>query len=147
LRPRTSGITFGVNPDRASTVSTLQNILAALGGLVVGGGILGTVVYTIFKILGEKWLNAKFEERLAAYKHAQQRELEELKFQINTLMDRTLKLHQREFDVLPEAWGRLNDAFKVIRPVTLGFQQSPDVNAMSVRFLGNVRDLSKRRAR
>jgi hypothetical protein len=61
----------------------------------------------LFKVLGEKWLNAKFEERLAQYKHAQQKEIEQLRFRINSLMDRTTKLHQHEFDVLPEAWSRL----------------------------------------
>jgi hypothetical protein len=30
-------------------------------------------------VLGEKWLNAKFEERLAEYKHAQQKEIEQLR--------------------------------------------------------------------
>jgi hypothetical protein len=76
-------------------------------------------------------LSAKFDERLAAHKHAQQRELEQLRFEINALMDRTVKLHQREFDVIPEAWSRLNDAFHATEPVGLGFHQYPDVNRMT----------------
>jgi hypothetical protein len=92
--------------------------------------------------MGQKWLDAKFEERLAAYRHAQQRELEQLKFEINTLMDRMVRLHQREFDVLPEAWGRLNDAFQKLEPVALGFQQYPDVSRMPDNQLDELLDKS-----
>src|SRR5438270_8371291 len=109
----------------------IQSMLAAVGAVFAIGGGIAALAYALLRFFGEKWLNAKFEERLAAYKHAQQKELEELRFKINTLMDRTIKLHQREFDVLPEAWGRLRDTFNILHRVSLGFQQSPDVNAMS----------------
>jgi putative transposase len=39
-------------------------------------------------------------------------------------MDRTTKLHQREFDVLPEAWGRLNDAFVKTCDLPFRFERS-----------------------
>jgi hypothetical protein len=86
-------------------VTSLTDILAAIGALIVGSGTIGAIAFGLFKVLGEKWLNAKFEERLAEYKHAQQKEIEQLRFRINSLMDRTTKLHQHEFEVLPEAWG------------------------------------------
>jgi hypothetical protein len=89
----------------------LQNVLTAIGAFIVAGGGVGAIAYALFRFFSEKWLNAKFEERLAAYKHAQQKELEELRFKISALMDRTTKLHQREFDTLPEAWTKLNDAY------------------------------------
>jgi hypothetical protein len=139
----------GTAPFRKSTwhmasevLNIISSIWTALGVIAVAGGGLVGIAYGIFKFLGEKWLNAKFEERLAAYKHEQQKELEELRFKINTLMDRTVKLHQREFDVLPEAWGRLHDAFSIIRPVALGAQQSPDVDAMSEDQLDDLLEKS-----
>jgi len=46
---------------------------------------------------------------LLAYKHEQQKELEHLKFSINAQMDRATKLHQREFEALPEAWSNSTD--------------------------------------
>jgi len=104
----------------------------------VGG--ISLIVYQVFKYSGERWLNAKFEERLAAYKHAQQQEIERLRFKINALMDRTTKLHEREFDVLPETWARLNDAYWASRALTGALQQYPDVNQMKTaqmeEFLG-----------
>jgi hypothetical protein len=68
---------------------------------------------------------------LAAYKHVQQKELEQLKFEISSLLDRAVKLHQKEFDVLPEAWGFLTDAFSITRPVGLGDAFAPDIRQMT----------------
>ena len=109
----------------------LKTFLAVLGGVGLTVATITAAAYGLFRFLGEKWLSAKFEERLAAYKHEQQKELERLKLEINTLMDRTVKLHQREFDVLPEAWGRANDAFAAVQPMGLGVNQYPDVDRMS----------------
>jgi hypothetical protein len=111
--------------------ATISAVIAWILALLVAGGGLAAVAFGLFKILGEKWLNAKFEERLAAYKHVQQQELERLKFEINALMDRTVKLHQKEFDVLPEAWGRLTDAHGVTTAVTSALQQYPDLNRLN----------------
>ena len=109
----------------------LFDVLSWIGAFFIGTGILGTVVYQLFKIFGVRWLDAKFDERLEAYKHEQQKELEALRFKISTLMDRTIKLHQREFDVLPEVWGRLSDAFNAAHPVALGFLEYADVGKMA----------------
>ncbi|HZE55412.1 MAG TPA: hypothetical protein VE111_19335 [Bradyrhizobium sp.] len=84
----------------------------------------------MFRTFSEKWLNAKFEERLAAYKHEQQKELEHLKFSINAQMDRATKLHQKEFEALPEAWARLMHAHGIIMSVVSRLQSLPDLNAM-----------------
>ena len=45
-------------------------------------------------------------------------------------MDRTVKLHQREFDVLPQVWSLFNDAYWQISSF-MGFKSYPDVNRMS----------------
>src|SRR5258705_12641703 len=52
----------------------------------VGTGAVGAFAWWLFRLFSEKWLNSKFEERLAAYKHEQQKELERLKFSINAQM-------------------------------------------------------------
>jgi hypothetical protein len=49
-------------PEIQSVISTLMAWIAAL--LVAGGG-LTAVAFLLFKTLGEKWLDAKFEERLS----------------------------------------------------------------------------------
>jgi hypothetical protein len=106
------------------------SLFAIISSIVVGAGAVGAFVWWLFRTFSEKWLNAKFEERLAAYKHEQQKELEHLKFSINALMDRATKLHQREFEALPEAWARLMHAHGIIMSVVSRVQSTPDLNAM-----------------
>ena len=112
-------------------VASFTEIFAAIGAFILGSGAISAIAFGLFKVLGEKWLNAKFEERLAEYKHAQQKEIEQLRFRINALMDRTTKLHQHEFDVLPEAWSRLNDAFAQTSVLVSPIQSYPDLNRMT----------------
>lgn len=109
----------------------LKSLLAFLGGGAVVLAALAGFAYWLFKQFSEKWLTAKFNERLEAYKHQQQKELEELRFKISGLLDRTTKLHQREFDVLPEAWGKLVMAHGHVHSVTAGLQSYPDIDRMS----------------
>jgi hypothetical protein len=124
-------------------LTVLQPWLAALGGFSAIAVLLVTTAYGLFRLFGVKWLDSKFEERLAAYKHAQQKELERLKFEINTIMDRTVKLHQREFDVLPEAWARVNDAFRAVHHIGMGMQSYPDVSGMSEPEIENLLERSE----
>jgi hypothetical protein len=121
----------------------LASILQVIGFVVVGVGAVGTFAWWLFRTFSEKWLNTKFEERLAAYKHEQQKELEHLKFSINAQMDRATKLHQREFDALPEAWARLMDAHGIIASVVARYQSTPDVDRMRPDQLEDFLEHSK----
>src|SRR6266478_2766141 len=114
---------------------TALDLLALVGGgvAVVAGTV--ALAYWLFKLFSEKWLTAKFEERLAAYKHQQQKELEELRFKISSLMDRTTKLYQREFEVLPEAWAKLVIAHATVQGVVSALQQYPDLDRMNDKQL------------
>jgi hypothetical protein len=111
--------------------AALEPVLTAFGGLVATGATLSAIVFGLFRFFGERWLASKFEERLEAFRHAQQKELEQLRFRINALMDRTVKLHQKEFEVVPEAWGRLIEAYNAVKVFTSPFQSYPNVNQMN----------------
>ena len=96
---------------------------------MAGGGV-SLIVYQAFKYLAVKWLDARFEERLQDLKHQHGKEIEELRFKISAMLDRTVKLHQREFEVLPEAWSKLNDAFWNTRGFVSPLQTYPDIDGM-----------------
>ena len=98
---------------------------------MLGGGTITALSLWLFKLFGEKWLDNKFAERLQAFKHEQQKEIEHLRFEINKLFDRTTKLHQREFEVLPEAWSLLAESYHTVKGLTAGFQSYPDIDRMS----------------
>jgi hypothetical protein len=109
----------------------LQNVFSTIGALLVAGGGGAVATWLFLKLFAERWLNSKFERQLQSYKHAQEREIEELRFRINSLFDRKTKLHQREFEIVPEAWGRLVEAHAHVKAFTSYMQSYPDVNRMN----------------
>lgn len=108
------------------------NAIAALFGKVVaiGGGSVA-VAYAAFVFLGKKWIENTFQARLNSLKHAHDKELQRLKVEIDSLLGATLKLQEREFEVLPEAWRLLDEAKSTLAWVVSPLQQYPDLNRMN----------------
>ena len=78
----------------------METLFAILGYLLVAAtGLtgLGVLLLFLFRTAAEKWIGAKFDKQLEAFKHEQQVEIERLKFSISAQLDRATKLHQREF--------------------------------------------------
>jgi hypothetical protein len=112
-------------------MDSLDQVFRFIGALVLTGGGISLIVFQAFKHLATRWLDSKFEERLQAVRHAHEKEIEALRFKISGLLDRATKLHQREFEVLPEAWYKLNDAFWVVRVFVAAMQSYPDLDSMN----------------
>lgn len=87
--------------------------------------------WALFRYLGDKWITNKFSASLEAFKHAQAREIETLRLKINTAFDRTVKLHNQEFEVLPEIWDRLIDAYSYTMSFTSPLQRYPDLDRLN----------------
>ena len=98
--------------------------------ITVGGGA-AAIAYGIFVWLGKKWLEGKFAERLEAFKHEHTLQLEQYKYEINSLFNRVSKIHEREFEVLPTAWSKLQEAVGQVAQFTNPLQQYPDLDNMS----------------
>jgi hypothetical protein len=93
----------------------VSNLQLATGQFIGAGQAALT-----FIDLSTVWVSAEFKENSLEYMSTSDRA--ELVFdslpgaifkahvESNTMMDRNVKLHQREFDVLPETWGVLTDA-------------------------------------
>jgi hypothetical protein len=109
----------------------LNEFLKLIGGVAAIGAASSAFAYAMFRLFTTKWIETRFSERLEAFKHQQNQEIEHLRFRINTMMDWNVKLHQREFDILPETWSLLNEAFYTIEPIAIGFQQYPNLDEMS----------------
>jgi hypothetical protein len=115
----------------AKLYDTLNTLLVAIGGVAVIVTALTAGAYGLFRLFAERWLKSRFDQQLEAFRHAQQKELEELRYKINALLDRALKLHQHEFDTLPDAWSRLNDSWGLALSVISPLQSYPDLDRMS----------------
>lgn len=111
---------------------TLLALLSAAGISVTA--IVGAA-YGLFRFLGERWINHKLNERLEAYRSEQARELERLRHKINGVFDRTKRLHDREFEVLPEIWGKLVEAEGWAQSYLSGFRQYPDLKKLGLADL------------
>jgi len=85
----------------------VEVLLRHVGELVVYGGGAVAIAYGAFKLLGQKWLEAKFAERLQALKSAQDEQLRYVQGFIDREIHRARKLYDREFETLPEAWRLL----------------------------------------
>jgi hypothetical protein len=101
-------------------------LFAILGKLIIYGGGAVSIAYAFFVFLGKKWIDNKFAAKLEEYKTAQNKELEDFKYKINTLFNRAVNIHEKEYDVLPTAWTKLHDAKDYISSLVSPLQSYPD---------------------
>ncbi|MDD2335216.1 MAG: hypothetical protein PHD01_01410 [Geobacteraceae bacterium] len=120
-----------------------QQILAFLGKILAYGGGAAAVAYAVFLSVGKKWIESQFQDRLEQSRHENAKELEHLKFEITSLLNRVTTLHQKEFEVIPEAWSRFHEVLFRLRPFVSFFQQFPDLDHMSQDRLLEFLDQSK----
>jgi hypothetical protein len=109
----------------------VSEILAWIGGATLGGVGLVAVAYWIFQTWGTQWLQSRFNTQLEAVRHAQAQEMENLRFRIGRMMDRSIKLHEREFEMVPEAWRLLVDAYYTTTAHTSSARMAPAVQRMN----------------
>ena len=88
----------------------MEQFFEAIGKVVAVGGVAAAIAYGLFLFLGKQWIEDKFARRMEAYKNEQKKNLQDFKYQIDTLFNRVLKIHDKEMEILPEAWYRLHDA-------------------------------------
>jgi hypothetical protein len=119
-----------------------EAILQFLGKILAYGGGAAAVAYLIFTFLGKKWIDNRFAEKLEATKYEFNKQLEETRYKMNSLFNRVSKIHEKEFEVLPEAWLKMQDALGRISSITSLLQQYPDINGMSLPALQEFLDKS-----
>lgn len=105
--------------------------------LLYGGGA-ATVAYFLFQHLGKAWIENKFAQRLEQHRHEQALELQRLRVDIDSLLSGALKLQEKEFAVLPEAWGKLYNAHALILWLVSPLQEYADVGRMKPEQLDEL---------
>jgi hypothetical protein len=106
-----------------------------IGALGIAGAVAAGVAYWLFKQFGTGWIKAQFDKDLEAFKASKNQELERLRAEISRFADRASRFHEKEYEVLPEAWGLLNKAHSAVGTSVMGFQQLPNLNGMSAEQL------------
>jgi len=112
--------------------------LELIGRIVFFGGSSVGIAYGFFLFLGKKWIENKFAAKLEEYKTAQNKELEDFRYKINSLFSRVTKIHEKEYEVLPTAWTKLHDAKDHIARLVSLYQEYPDFSRMKEQDIKSV---------
>ena len=112
-----------------------EQLLQFLGEVVAYGGGAAVISYLLFQFLGKTWIENKFSQRLDQLKHQQALELQRLRIEIDSLLNGALKLQEREFQVLPEAWYKLDETHNLVAWLVSPLQEYPNLARMSQQQL------------
>lgn len=119
---------------------SIGDYLTAL--LVFGGGPVA-ISYGIFRYLTKKWIESKFAAQLEFERHEHSKELQELKKKLDSQLSRAIKVQDREFEVLRDAWDYLQDAESHASALLSTVQSHPDLSKLNAarfnEFLANSR--------
>lgn len=127
----------------ANAMPTIDTLWAFAGQFGITLVVAVGAAWALFRYLGDKWISNKFTASLESFRHAQAQEIEKLRLKINTAFDRTVKLHNQEFEVLPELWDRLIEAYSYTVSFVSPFQSYPDLDRLSLAELNHFLDQSK----
>jgi hypothetical protein len=118
----------------------IEMLSALVGKIIIFGGGSVAIAYGFFIFLGKKWIENKFATQLEEYKTNQNKELEDFRYKIRTLFNRIVKIHEKEYEVLPEAWVKLHDARDSVSFLVKPWQSYPNFNRLKE---SNIRELLK----
>ncbi len=110
---------------------TNEQIFRFLLEFIAYGGGAAAVAYLIFQFLGKSWIENKFSQNLEHYRHQQALEFQRLRVEIDSMLSGVLKLQDKEFETLPEAWKKLDDAYGHVSALTSPGQTYPNLDRMT----------------
>lgn len=94
-----------------------------------GGGAF--VAFSLFKRLGDAWLQTKFSEKLEDFRHERAKEMERLRAEIDGALQARIKFQEKQFEACLEIWNALKEAqSKLLDSISL-IQQYSDIKRLS----------------
>ncbi|KQO06918.1 hypothetical protein ASF09_11700 [Sphingomonas sp. Leaf242] len=111
------------------------------------------IMWTGAKVVASKWLDSRFDSRLEAVKLEGQKQLEavklegqsqleaarhehtgyieRMKFERSNLLDRSAKLNQREFEIIPAIWNAATSAHYAVLRLISRWQEGTNIHKMT----------------
>lgn len=105
-----------------------ESITQLIGNVVLYAGGSVAIAYALFVFLGKRWIDSRFAKDIEKYKSEQDLELEKLKLKINTMFNKVLKTQEREYDILPALWCKLQKLRTELSRAVISFRELPDLN-------------------
>ncbi|WP_422028506.1 hypothetical protein [Roseovarius sp.] len=93
-----------------------------------GGGAF--VAYYVFKRLGDAWLEARFAEKLEAYRHDRAKELERLRAEIDGALKAQVRFQEKQFEACLDIWNALKEAQSELLGSISPLQQYSDIKRL-----------------
>jgi len=103
-----------LNNGCGKELTTVQNIFEFIVKIIAYAGSAAAAAYAIFLFLGKKWIENLFDERIKRYVHKLDRELEEFKYELNSRFNGVTRRREREFEILPEAFHKLQNTLVLV---------------------------------
>lgn len=103
-------------------------ILQFIGKVIAQAGVAAVIAYLLFRYLGKKWIENKFSQSLEMFKHNQALELQRLRIEIDSTLSGVIKMQEKEFEVLPEAWHKLDAAYRHVSSLVSPLNIYPDLD-------------------
>lgn len=104
-----------------------QLIFNAVGG--------GTVALAVCAFFGRKWVEHRFNTLVNNHRHAQEKEIQRLRIEIESLLSGALMIQQKEFEILPKVWDSFNNTYRHIRGFTVPFMQVANLDTLGSQAL------------
>jgi hypothetical protein len=108
-----------------------DDFTAFLGKAIAYGAPVTAVAVFAGKRTAEKWIDSYFTKRQKTFEHEQAKEMQRLKVKIDTVIQGALKMQEREFKVIPEAWEKVSEAFARVAWLTSPFQSYAQLRLMT----------------
>ncbi|MDH5718891.1 MAG: hypothetical protein OEZ22_14790 [Spirochaetia bacterium] len=119
-----------------------DEIFSVIGQFIAFGGGAIAISYFAFQFLGKKWLENIFDKNLERLRHDQALEIQRLRVEIDSLLSGAIKLQDMEFKTLPDAWIKLDEAFRDISRLTAPIKEIPNLNNMTKTQLSELLESS-----
>jgi len=110
-------------------------MLELIGQVLLAGGSATVVSLSLLKWFGDKWIIHQLSQRLESFKREQSELLEQYRYQINARFNRITKIHEKEFEILPEIWCKLQDTYGHFQSLSSPLQFFPDLDRYSAEQL------------
>lgn len=121
--------------DTVTEVDLLGEALKYFGLLVAAGGGTAAVVFGVFQAWGKGWLDSHFNKRLEEFKHEQAKEIEEFRSKLSTVLDRSSRIHQIEFYILPVLWKYCSSSYQSCRAFCTTIRLNNDIEKIDKKKL------------
>jgi hypothetical protein len=92
---------------------TFDELIKLIGQVVLYGGASVGIGWLILQKSAERWVDAHFAKRQKEFEHEQAKELQRIKAKLDTVIQGSLKLQEREFKIIPEAWEKISEAYSI----------------------------------